>query len=392
MLPLGTVEVADGGPPRFVDIVGFPGGLEMGTRILYVTSNPYDPDGCAEIPFDNVGLWGFPGGFRDLPDSFVRAGSPNKNEGANPQLVVRQQGNIRSLIRFDLPQFGLPAGWTAARLVLTIDSSDPPGGWGPSGRPVNVHRITGDWAEGNGMSFEQPPPDPGSGEGVTWNCAVDTDISDMGSDCPGSLWNGGESAIATATAPSANITNGMSGEVSWDVTQDVLDAVGGAPFFGWMVKKGSPQNGNVRFYSREGAAAAGNLDLGPRLILEFPPSPSSIAARGVVDKQETTASGNLSSSKVESEPGISFVVQPNPFNPETTFGFGLERRAHVTMRVYDLQGRVVSTLLNEDMAAGSHSIRWDGRNGTGATVSSGTYYAQLVVGGVAATEKLIVLK
>ncbi len=76
------------------------------------------------------------------------------------------------------------------------------------------------------------------------------------------LWNGGTFGDATG-APVAHF-NGLTGDVEWDVTADVLDGK-----TAWLIKKVKEgSNGDVRYYSKEGAEAAGNEDLAPRLILE----------------------------------------------------------------------------------------------------------------------------
>ncbi|MBU1936332.1 T9SS type A sorting domain-containing protein, partial [bacterium] len=59
---------------------------------------------------------------------------------------------------------------------------------------------------------------------------------------------------------------------------------------------------------------------------------------------------------------------PNPFNPSTTFRFGVPRTSHVTIKVYDILGRQVETLVNATMPAGHHQIVWNCRN-----CSSGVY-------------------
>ncbi|TFG48375.1 MAG: T9SS type A sorting domain-containing protein, partial [Candidatus Brocadiia bacterium] len=69
---------------------------------------------------------------------------------------------------------------------------------------------------------------------------------------------------------------------------------------------------------------------------------------------------------------------PNPFNPLTTIRFGLPSDDQVTLKVYNLLGQEVVTLLNDaDRPAGYHSIIWDGKNRLGATVSSGMYIYSL---------------
>jgi N-acetylneuraminic acid mutarotase len=195
-------------------------------------------------------------------DSTLRKGNPNLNEGANPVLRVRSSGPNRALVAFNLA--GIPTeGLTRATLVLTIDETRPPSKWGPDGRLVDIHRLAQAWAEGNGKQLDLPPAesDRGSGPGATWACAVDTEIGNKKPDCEAE-WQGAGLASAPKTAPGMLITNGLSGQVSWDVTQDVLD---GAPF-GWLIRKEQEgASGNIRFYALDGAA----ITLAPRLILEY---------------------------------------------------------------------------------------------------------------------------
>ncbi len=64
---------------------------------------------------------------------------------------------------------------------------------------------------------------------------------------------------------------------------------------------------------------------------------------------------------------------PNPFNPATTIPFSLERSARVQLAIYDVAGRLVAELVNEDMAAGAHGVVWDGKTHDGANAASGQY-------------------
>jgi hypothetical protein len=83
---------------------------------------------------------------------------------------------------------------------------------------------------------------------------------------------------------------------------------------------------------------------------------------------------------------------PNPFNPSTTVPFTLEGAGHVTLRVYDVSGRVLATLVDGVMPAGAHTRVWDGRNDAGAPVSSGMYFCELVADNVRQTRKMVLLK
>lgn len=83
---------------------------------------------------------------------------------------------------------------------------------------------------------------------------------------------------------------------------------------------------------------------------------------------------------------------PNPFNPSTSIPFTLARAGRVTLRVYDVSGRVVATLVDGVTAAGEHVTHWDGRDARGLRASSGVYLARLDVDGTIDTRKLVLLK
>ncbi len=84
---------------------------------------------------------------------------------------------------------------------------------------------------------------------------------------------------------------------------------------------------------------------------------------------------------------------PNPFNPSTAIRFTLPVQQRISLKVYDLNGRLVRTLVNaEEYAAGSAEIVWDGRNSAGQTVASGTYFYTLSWGNFAKTMKMTLLK
>ncbi len=83
---------------------------------------------------------------------------------------------------------------------------------------------------------------------------------------------------------------------------------------------------------------------------------------------------------------------PNPFNPTTEISFGLPTAGHVSLEVYDVMGRKVSIVVDEEMAAGTHSIIWDGNNLSGEKVTSGVYFYKLSQGDNTTTKKMIMLK
>jgi len=83
---------------------------------------------------------------------------------------------------------------------------------------------------------------------------------------------------------------------------------------------------------------------------------------------------------------------PNPFNPSTSIAFELARRERVMLRVYDVRGRLVQTLVDEALAAGAHTASWSGVDASGQAVASGVYYYQLDAGPASLTRRMVLLK
>lgn len=83
---------------------------------------------------------------------------------------------------------------------------------------------------------------------------------------------------------------------------------------------------------------------------------------------------------------------PNPFNPATTIGFTVPQAGPVTLRVYDVRGRQVRTLVDEPKLAGSHSVTWDGRDDGGAEVASGAYVYRVAAAGTTLHRKMVLVR
>jgi hypothetical protein len=83
---------------------------------------------------------------------------------------------------------------------------------------------------------------------------------------------------------------------------------------------------------------------------------------------------------------------PNPFNPVTVIRFDLARPGRLQLRIYDVAGRQVRTLVDEPMQTGIHEVAWDGRDESGQRVASGVYLYRLVADEVRQTRKLVVMK
>jgi hypothetical protein len=78
---------------------------------------------------------------------------------------------------------------------------------------------------------------------------------------------------------------------------------------------------------------------------------------------------------------------PNPFNPSTNISFSLPSRLFVSLKVFDLTGREVATIVSEEMPAGSYSRHWNA-----ARIASGIYFYHLQAGSYSETKKLVLLR
>lgn len=83
---------------------------------------------------------------------------------------------------------------------------------------------------------------------------------------------------------------------------------------------------------------------------------------------------------------------PNPFNPETTIRFALPKNAQVTLRVYNVLGQVVRTLVDKKLQAGVHELRWNGTQDNGAPVASGVYLLRLEAGNQVLVRPMLLMK
>ncbi len=83
---------------------------------------------------------------------------------------------------------------------------------------------------------------------------------------------------------------------------------------------------------------------------------------------------------------------PNPFNPRTEIKFALPANQDVTLRIYNIDGRLVRTLLQGRQVAGTHTVAWSGHNDQGGQVASGLYFYRLITDSGTLTRKMTLLK
>jgi len=83
---------------------------------------------------------------------------------------------------------------------------------------------------------------------------------------------------------------------------------------------------------------------------------------------------------------------PNPFNPSTKLNYQLPERSFVTLKVYDILGNEVATLVNEEKPAGSYEVDFTVRQNSILSLSSGIYFYQLKTDSYINTKKMIIIK
>ena len=78
---------------------------------------------------------------------------------------------------------------------------------------------------------------------------------------------------------------------------------------------------------------------------------------------------------------------PNPFNPSTTINFSLPKSEHTTLKIYNILGKEVATLVSNKLNQGNHTYQLEGKN-----LASGIYYYQLTAGDYREVKKMILLR
>lgn len=89
---------------------------------------------------------------------------------------------------------------------------------------------------------------------------------------------------------------------------------------------------------------------------------------------------------------FSIINFPNPFNPSTRISYGLPHTGSVKIVIYDLLGRMLTTLIDEVKVKGNHTLDWSANDGRGNDLASGIYVAQIQTGTMIKSTKMVVLR
>ncbi len=111
----------------------------------------------------------------------------------------------------------------------------------------------------------------------------------------------------------------------------------------------------------------------------------------VINENEAQSLASFEVAAVPSKFGLD-QNYPNPFNPTTMIKYQLAKPANVTLKIYNVTGQLVRTLVNDNQNAGYYTIQWNGLNNAGEQVSSGVYFFRLEAGSFVSFKKMLLLK
>ena len=83
---------------------------------------------------------------------------------------------------------------------------------------------------------------------------------------------------------------------------------------------------------------------------------------------------------------------PNPFNSRTVIKYNLPGNGKISINIYDIIGRKITTLLSEEQSVGEHYILWNGKNNLGYDIASGIYFYNIIFNDLSITKKMILAK
>ncbi|MCK4653417.1 MAG: T9SS type A sorting domain-containing protein [Candidatus Cloacimonetes bacterium] len=102
--------------------------------------------------------------------------------------------------------------------------------------------------------------------------------------------------------------------------------------------------------------------------------------------------GTLANNILIDYSAIQMTNYPNPFNPETKIQYSIPQETNIVVKIYNIKGQKIKTLVNEVLPAGEHSAIWNGKDSNGNRVSSGIYFYKLKAGDFQKVKKMILLK
>jgi len=353
----------------------FEGGLMIGTGPTAVSNGcrttgtaqdddfRTEPNGIPIVtepspPYDEYGVATFTDAIADSPlGLFIRQESIEMANAPNDDFIV-----LRYMIRntSGVARTGLRVGWFAD---LDID-----------GGSFGTNRTDFDAVRGLMYAYDTSPAGPDDYIGVMT-------LSDLGTTSARGIWND------QALAPDWGVYDAYTDIEKWETISSM----------GAVHPQAGPSDVSI-------GIGTGPYDLAPGDSISV-----AFAWVGGTNLADLQANGDAAQAfydglttdigdgdGVDVAPRVLSLAQniPNPFNPTTRIAFDMPRAAHVSLRVYAVDGRLVRTLLDETRAAGAgQAVVWDGRDDKGHQQPSGTYFYRFAVeGGQTLVRKMQLLK
>ncbi|MBI5471841.1 MAG: T9SS type A sorting domain-containing protein [Ignavibacteriae bacterium] len=280
------------------------------------------------------------------------------SNGAGDNFFVGRTNQAANSIRRGLVWFNLvgsvPANATIGSVTLTLSMSRSNSG----DQTLSVHRVLAAWGEGtSNANGNEGGGAPATTNDATWLHRLFNTA----------LWStpGG----SFASTPSASLAVGGVGSYTWGTTATLVSDVQGwlnnpSNNFGWVIIGNEAAGAtSKRFDARENAVAANR----PKIVVSF--STTSVGGENAPEK---------------------FALHqnyPNPFNPATSITFELSARSHASLKIFNLLGQHIATLVDGMYSSGAHIVEWNA-----AEMPSGVYVYRLEANGSVATRKLVVAK
>lgn len=267
-------------------------------------------------------------------------------------------------------------------ILIAYSSSPPDGRTGVDGGPTCIDGChVGSSLNSGGGTFNITTDIPTAGFTLGETYTVTVSINESGSSRQGFEanildQNGEQAGTITVTNSSATTTSTTSG-ITY-IKHNVATSASNASWtFDWVAP--SSDVGTVTFYAAGNAANGDNAATGDHIYTA-----------------STFTSADLTTSVSEYDPRPDrFELignYPNPFNPETTIRFQIPMTTNVTLKVYDMRGQLIKTLISGQLPGGSHNVKWDGTNERGIIVATGVYIYRIQAGNFTDVRKMLFIK
>ncbi len=278
---------------------------------------------------------------------------------------------------------------TVTRRVVFYDIAGSNATFGLTGATRYAVRFTAPYSGTvTGFEFSVSPqstrPVVGSGNAV---CEVFTSVTGSLSGIPGARVGNGVQVPFSSISPSTMNHVDMSGAG--------VSVVGGQDYH--LVLSVSNPADTLRFRGDSDTLTANNRSsvYSGATWYNFADGTSGYAKRNLRFRAVVTTTSGISGVAGDGLRAATFELErnyPNPFNPSTTIRYSIPSASEVTLRVFDIMGREVTTLVRGVQAAGRYQTVWEGTTNAGIPVASGVYFCRLEAGSFMKTQRMLLLK